>query len=422
MKHYQVKLARPLNTAVTILALAPLLLVMCGTAIAETPKPEVVAALAPAAPPALEQARALTKLGELKADGDFPAPDFAAAADYFRQAANLGDKRAQLRLGEFMVQGRGVQQDVGGGIALIRGLADSGDANALFLLGEFYAKGAAGVNQGTTAVSYYERAAAAGRSLAYVRLGQIYLEGKLVPADQHKSATSFLDAAAIGRDAALVPLGKALADGRLASYGSPADGINLLRQADKKGVLEAAAALADCYLNGKGVPKSVAKALALLQSSLDAGNAQAGRRLTAIYRDGRKTLVRRNLATAQAYFARIKDQLDPRTRRIDTFLLDAAPVATRSGYLRIEDRLLAIHPQDRPSALRKLHSVNPNAYVFAVQRHFRSMGLYNGQATGQLSTATLRAIYKFCSQRESRETCSAGPMTPRVAELIAATF
>lgn len=414
--------ARPRNTAITILALVPLLLTVCDSAAADTPRPAVVAALSPSVPQPSEQAKALTKLGELKADGGSAAPDFAAAADYFRQAANLGGKRATLRLGEFMVLGRGVKQDVAGGIAMISGLADSGDGNALFLLAEIHANGVAGTNQGATAISYYERAAAAGRSLAYVRLGQIYLEGKLVPVNQQKSAASFLAATAVGRDAALVPLGKALAEGRLASYGSPADGFNILKQADKKGVPDAAAALADCYLNGKGVPRSAAKALALLQASLDAGNVQAGRRLTAIYRDGRKTLIRRNLTTAQAYFARIKDQLDPRTRGVEILLLDAASVTTRSGYIRIEGNLLAMHPQDRPSALRKLHSVNPNAYVYAVQSHFRSMGLYDGQATGKLSTATLRAIYKFCNQRETRDTCSAGPMTSRVAELIATTF
>ena len=405
--------------------LAPLLVAFSialpndGRAAQSQPVIATVALEAPGQTPR-DKATALTRRGEETTQAQ--VPDYVAAVADFREAASLGGNRAKLRLGELMVLGRGTSRDAGGGLKLIREAADAGDGNAFLLLGDFYARGTAGPGRGSEAIAAYEAAAKLGRSLALVRLGQIYQDGKLVAANPQKAVDAYLAAAASDRPGALVPLGKALAEGRFPAYGKPADGINLLQQADAKGVEEAAVTLSDCYLNGTGVRKSPAKAIALLRKAAEAGNLQAGRRLVALYRDGRKHLVRRNRKAAIAQFASLRDRLDTHSQKVESLLLLAAATASRTGYRDVQSRLLDLRPADRPATVRKLRSVNANAYVYVVQSRLGSLGLYGGNATGTLSAATLRAINRFCREREARGTCRAGPLTIGVTELIATAF
>ena len=355
------------------------------------------------------------------ASADAAVPDYVSAVRDFREAASLGDAKAQMRLGELMIHGRGTSRDVDGGLDLLRQAAAAGEVNALLLLGDIYARSLAGPNRGNEAIAAYEKAAELGRALAHVKLGQIYQDGRLVTANAQKSVDAYLAAIAAGRAAALVPLGKALAEGRFPHHGSRADGIRLLENARSQGVAEAVLALSDCYLNGTGVARSRDKALTLLRTALDAGNVDAGRRLVSLYRDGRKGLLARNRKTALTYFARIKDRLQPGALQVETLLLDASAAAA-GGYRGIQGQLLELRAPDRPSAVRKLRSVNPNAYVYVVQSRLGSLGYYSGSASGNLNAATMRAIRKYCGDRTSRKDCAGGPMTLRVTELLASAF
>jgi hypothetical protein len=187
-------------------------------------------------------------------------------------------------------------------------------------------------------------------------------------------------------------------------------------------VPEAVVALADCYLNGAGELRSPAKVVSLLRAAFAAGNVQVRRKLLAISHDGRKPPIKRNLAVAQEYFARIEDQLDPGTLKVETLLLLAASQTNRSGYRAVQRQLLGLRPQDRPSAVRKLRSVNPNAYIYAVQFRLGGLGFYAGDTTGRLSRNTVRAKLIYCGGRDTRAACGESPMTTRVTKLLSSAF
>ena len=70
-------------------------------------------------------------------------PDNAAAALWFRKAADQGDAVAQSNLGTLYLYGRGVTQDDTEALMWFRKAADQGDAVAEFLLGNQYANGKA---------------------------------------------------------------------------------------------------------------------------------------------------------------------------------------------------------------------------------------------------------------------------------------
>lgn len=376
-------------------------------------------AASPAPQTSLEQARILTQQAEKSADA--AVPDDVSAIGNFREAASLGDPRAKLRLAQFLIQGRGTARDVDGGLKLLRELGASGDGNAFLLLGDVLAGDLAGPGHGAEAIAAYEQAAAHGRSLALVKLGQIYQEGKIAAANPQKAVDSYLAAIAAGRTAAMIPLGKSLAEGKFASYGTRQDGIKLLQQAEERGVAAAAIALSDCYFNGMGVARSSAKALTILRTAWESGNVEAGRRLVALYRDGRKAAVVRNRAKALTYYAQVRDKLDPHAQKLEALLLSAS-ASRHGGYFDVQRQLLDLRPADRPSAVRKLRSVNANAFVYVVQSRLGGLGYFKGSASGTLTTATLRAIRKYCGARNAREACNGGPLTLSATELLASAF
>jgi len=369
-----------------------------------------------------EDALALVRRGDALAKGEAGPRDFVAALSLYRRAAALGHPKGLLRLGEAMVLGRGTALDPEAGLMLIEEAAAGGDGSAYLLLGEFYARGLGGWGERRRAVAAYERAAELERPVALIKLGDIYRDGLLVPRDTAKAAAYYRQAVAAGRRDALVPLGKGLAERKLGHQGSPAEGIATLRQAQAQGIAGAAAAYADCYLKGRGVPKNTRRALDILSAAMASGDIGAGRRLVALYRDGRKNGLPRNLPKAGSYLKAIEARLDPGNLQIERVLLQAAAASRRQDFDSVAADLRALPSGERFRAARQLRGVNPNLYVHVVQGLLKDLGYYNGQPTGQLSRGTVRAIARFCLARDTREVCTKGPMTPGVTDMLAAAF
>jgi TPR repeat protein len=68
-------------------------------------------------------------------------PDFAAAAEWFRQAAEQGHEQAQLEVAALYQKGKGVPQDAQLAVQWYTRAADQGNPLAAFRLGLMYADG-----------------------------------------------------------------------------------------------------------------------------------------------------------------------------------------------------------------------------------------------------------------------------------------
>lgn len=152
------------------------------------PKPPEGAADAPAAPSQrvlqeIERAKAgdaeaQLSLAILYAKGDGVPQDYAAAAKWFRAAAERGLMRAQYDLGVLYERGRGVPLDYQEAVTWYRKAAEQNHPLAQYNLAVAYTKGH-GVRQNFfEAAVWYHRAAAQGVVAAMVNLAILYERGE----------------------------------------------------------------------------------------------------------------------------------------------------------------------------------------------------------------------------------------------------
>jgi len=403
------------------LALLPTLFsaahVSAGTASAQT-----AAAQAQAIVVDREEARRLVALGDKFGRPQNLAKDDAKAAGYYEKAAELSDPVGMLRLGEALVYGRGVAIDRARGVDLIESSVHAGNAAAMVLLSDLIARGLAGQGDRPRAVSLLEQAAEKGQVVAWVKLGLIYEAGVVTPRDAGRAAEYYRKAIAADRADAMVYLGRALTEMRLKGQGSPADGIELLKQAQERGNDNAVIALSDAYFKGAGVPRSSKQAVSLLSKAWAAGNVKAGTRLVALYRDGRNGSVRPDLPLARALLEEVSPKLQPQELRGERLLMTVKGASTRLKLEAIGSEFRQMVAADRFALIRRVRSANQNAYVYLVQEELKRMGLYKNEPTGLLSAATIRAIYRNCINYEAPKVCRNGPFTPRVVDATSILF
>lgn len=117
-------------------------------------------------------------------DGDGEAQDYAAAAVYYRRAAEAGHVAAQYDLGYLYEKGLGVKCDLKQAAQWYRRAAEQGDAEAENNLGALYATGRGVRRDDAEAVRWYRLAAAQGDPEATDNLGMMYLRGRAVQKDE----------------------------------------------------------------------------------------------------------------------------------------------------------------------------------------------------------------------------------------------
>jgi TPR repeat protein len=123
-------------------------------------------------------AEAQLSLAILYAKGDGVAQDYAAAAKWFRAAAERGLMRAQYDLGVLYERGRGVRLDHRQAVTWYRKAAEQNHPLAQYNLAVAYTKGQ-GVRQNfVEAAVWYHRAAAQGVVAAMVNLAILYERGE----------------------------------------------------------------------------------------------------------------------------------------------------------------------------------------------------------------------------------------------------
>ncbi len=124
--------------------------------------------------------------------------DYAAAAPWFRRAAEQGDAEAQYSLAVLYTNGLGVPRDVASALAWYRRSAAQGYARAQNNLAWFYANGQGVKRDLTRAAAWYRQAAEQGNAKAELSLGLLYRDGAGVPRDEVRARQWLRRAAAQG--------------------------------------------------------------------------------------------------------------------------------------------------------------------------------------------------------------------------------
>ncbi len=221
------------------------------------------------------------------------AGDHQAAAQRYRSLARAGVPRAQRELARLYVTGKGVPRDPEKAVHWFRTAAENGDVPAMRALAGMLLAGEGTPRNTVAAASWYRLAAEKGDLSAMHRLGRLLLAGEEgVAADPAAAARLLREAAARGHLPAQLELADALAEGRLTER-EPGEArrwyaralATLERQA-ATGDARAAEQLGRRYAAGKGVPRSVRRAVAYLERAVESGRENVRVRLARLYRDG----------------------------------------------------------------------------------------------------------------------------------------
>ncbi len=122
----------------------------------------------------LDHAAAAYALGEAYNRGRGVAPDPALAAEWFNRAAARGEPRAQFLIGASYTAGTGVTQDHGIAVTYLTKAATQGHPRAQFLLGEAFANGRGVGKDLAWAARWFGLAAMQGHRRAQYAYGVLY--------------------------------------------------------------------------------------------------------------------------------------------------------------------------------------------------------------------------------------------------------
>ncbi|MBO4633243.1 MAG: sel1 repeat family protein, partial [Lentisphaeria bacterium] len=220
-------------------------------------------------------------LGCLCRDGKGTAPDPAAAAAYFRHAADHGHALAGKEFGKFSHYGMGVKKDDLLAVRYLVPSADRNDTAAALLLAEICADEKSPAYNAKYALKYFRVAARAGNISAMYRCGEMILNGKGTEKDA-ASALEYLKAAAKGNHAE-----SAFLCGKIEQSGKkPEQCIGYYRQAADLGHTEAIRIFAGMALNGQYMKADPELAIKYLKLLAERGEVSASEQLGRLYESG----------------------------------------------------------------------------------------------------------------------------------------
>ena len=110
-------------------------------------------------------------------------PDYPAAAEWYKLAAEHGHAEAQVYLGFMYMKGQGVPEDQSEAVKWSRLVAEQGDPRGQHNLGAAYADGQGVPQDYAEARKWFRLAAEQGEATAQLNLGVMYHEGQGVPQD-----------------------------------------------------------------------------------------------------------------------------------------------------------------------------------------------------------------------------------------------
>ncbi len=170
--------------------------------------------------------------------------------------------------------------------AASQGEAGTRGAEAQFKIGEMYRRGDQDLPQSAAkALEWFEKAASQGNANAQSRLANMYNYGDGLPADFDKSVR-YIKALEWNQQAAEQGDNIASKLGLGRQYRNP-DGFGIIDKAASEGSAEAEFQLGLLYEQGRGVPKSDAKALEWYQKAAALGHATAQCNIASMYQAGK---------------------------------------------------------------------------------------------------------------------------------------
>ena len=155
----------------------------------------------------------MTLLGELYANGFGVAQNDKRAAEWYKLAAERGDREAMFQLAMFRFGGRSAARDQADGVALLTKAAQLGHGAASYDLGLLYLEGQQFPQDFTRAAELFLAAARAGISEAQFALAMLYREGRGVAKDEREVARWLAAGALAGNLDAMVEYAIALFNG-----------------------------------------------------------------------------------------------------------------------------------------------------------------------------------------------------------------
>ena len=204
---------------------------------------------------------AQTLVAEIYWNGHGVARDAVRAAEFYRFAADGGNREAQFALANILLRGApGVAADAKEAEAFMRRAAKAGHPRAQFNLGQLITAARPTWAGFARALPWYEKAAAEGVPDAHYALSQIHAEAKGVAVnDEAKALFHLREAARGGLDTAQAELGIWLANGRGAKKDEKA-ALGWFRRAAAKGNVVAQNRLARMHALGLGTARDMIKA------------------------------------------------------------------------------------------------------------------------------------------------------------------
>lgn len=299
----------------------------------------------------------LCELGDCYAFGKGVAQDYAAAASWYRKAAEQGDAGGQYNLGLCYYNGQGVAEDREQAIYWAKKAAEqgwepakeflegevpstdepvekdlmaqaanmftaagSGDANSQYILGLAFID----QSQYSVGAAWLTKAAEQGHAEAQYVLGALYLNGQGVELDSEKGVSWIAKSAAQGYAEAQSDLGVFYEKGLVVEK-NDAKAVSLYMKAAKQGLARAQSNLGERYLNGKGVTKNAARAAAWFAKSAEQDFPQGQYNLAMCYAKGWGVI--QNSATAIAWFRKAADNgFEPARQVLENLRRQGIPV------------------------------------------------------------------------------------------------
>ncbi len=196
------------------------------------------------------------------------------------------DVKAMTLLGELYANGLGVNRDDEKAAEWYRLAADRGDREAMFALAMLHLAGRTGAVNREQGAKLLGAAAELGNTMAAYNLALLYLEGQSFPQDFTRAAELFRTAAQAGNPEAQYALATLYKEGR----GVPKDlgeAARLLAAASSADNTDAQVEYAIALFNGTGVARNEQAAAALLEKAARKGNPIAQNRLANVLAVGR---------------------------------------------------------------------------------------------------------------------------------------
>jgi TPR repeat protein len=219
--------------------------------------------------------------------------DNVAAFRNYLSAAKDGVVFAQYKVAGFYEQGRGTAKDDVEAARWYQEAGDGGDARAKRNLARMYETGRGVPQDDVRALALYREAAAAGEASAHFKVGQLTEAGRGTAADPMAAVEHYRAAAQAGQVDAQLALARLLRTDDDVVPGDPAgserwygEALQHLEADARRGDALAAERLADLYLEGRGGPKNVDRALVLYEAAANSGRLGAQVKLARVLHKG----------------------------------------------------------------------------------------------------------------------------------------